>query len=134
MLTLLVLSVLGVWQTDLDRYEEVVFFPSYACRGADGVWRGNARGWLFRDGMPSLDGSAGTLLDIATAVMGTVEPSALLLQRATPFLAQSEPGQRISVRAGGRTFISSPSEAGGYFELPIRLTDKEASELRRDGS
>lgn len=134
MLPLIVIATLGVWTTDLDRDEEVVFFPSYACRDADDVWRANARGWVFEiDSASAIASTLGDGLGIAATAIESVESSALLVQRATPFFVDNERGQRISIRAGGCTFVSGPSEKSGHFVLPVRFTSAQVAELDRTG-
>ncbi len=134
MLMFLIAATLAIGQTDLDRDEEIVFYPVYASRGDDGLWRAAVRGWIFEtDSAPVVVESLCKRFEILASTELSPEEKKLLIERAAPFLVDNERNQRVAIRLADRTLTSEPSEKNGHFLVPVMLQDQQLTLLRSRG-
>lgn len=134
MLIALILALAIPVQTDLDRDEEIIFYPAYACRGDDAHWRAAIRGWIYEiDHAPLIVESLCRRFEIAASADLSDDAKSLLIRRASPFLVDNERNQRVAIRLADRTFTSEPSEKNGRFLMQIMLPDSQVADLRRRG-
>jgi phosphatidate phosphatase APP1 len=116
--------------SELRHDQEVVFFPTMACRGASNCWELDIHGCVYE---PDKRTVALTLLRAALGmehVSMTDAESKMFADRARLFMVDHKGGKEIVIRIGETEFKLPRSEANGHFSSVIQLTDDQVEKLR----
>jgi len=115
-------------ESTIDRDEEVLLFPTFGCRVADGqAWEVEIHGWVYARGHRAE--LLGLLLRALGIDVDELDPAsrALLVERAAWFLVDNESRERVGVRVGeaghaGEQIVSCErSRANGHFTGHARV-------------
>src|SRR5882724_8094128 len=120
--------------SNLKRDQEVVFFPTLACRSGSNCWELNIHGCVYEP-----DRRTVALLIIRAAlglehVSLTPAEDKLFAERARLFMVDHKAGRKIVVRIGDTEFTLPKSGANGHFSTLLQLSDAQAEKLRNLGA
>ena len=116
--------------SNLKRDQEVVFFPTLACRSGSNCWDLNIHGCVYEPEKRTL------ALALIRAALGlehvslTPAENKLFAERARLFMVDHEGGRKIVVRIGDEEFTLPKSGANGHFSTVIQLSDAQVEKLR----
>jgi hypothetical protein len=116
--------------SNLKRDQEVVFFPTLACRSGTNCWDLNIHGCVYEPDKRTI------ALALIRAALGlehvsmTPEEHKLFAERARLFMVDHKGGRKIVVRIGETEFTLPKTGADGNFSTVIRLSDEQAEQLR----
>jgi Phosphatidate phosphatase APP1, catalytic domain len=116
--------------SNLKRDQEVVFFPTLACRSGSNCWDLNIHGCVFEPDKRTL---ALTLIRAALGlehVRLTADENKLFAERARLFMVDHKGGRKIVVRIGDTEFTLPKTGANGDFSTVIQLSDAQVEKLR----
>jgi phosphatidate phosphatase APP1 len=116
--------------SNLKRDQEVVFFPTLACRSASNHWDLNIHGCVYEPDKRTL------ALALIRAALGlenvslTPSENKLFAERARLFMVDHKAGRKIVVRIGDTEFTLPKSGANGHFSTHIQFSDAQVEKLR----
>jgi len=116
--------------SNLKRDQEVVFFPTLACRSASNSWDLNIHGCVYE---PDKRAIALALIRGALGlehVSLTPAENKLFAERARLFMVDHKAGRKLVVRIGDAEFTLPKSGANGHFSTVIQLSDAQVEKLR----
>jgi len=118
----------------LKRDQEVVFFPTLACRSGSNCWDLNIHGCVYEPDKRTV------ALALIRAALGlehvsfTPAENKLFAERARLFMVDHKGGRKIVVRIGDTEFSLPRSEANGHFSTVIQLSDAQVENWRKIGA
>jgi hypothetical protein len=116
--------------SNLKHDQEVVFFPTLACRSTNNCWDLNIHGCVYEPEKRTIE------LALLRAALGLERVSLnsaenkLLAERARLFMVDHKAGRRIVVRIGDTEFTLPKAGENGDFSTIIRLSDAQVEKLR----
>jgi len=116
--------------SNLKRDQEVVFFPTLACRSGSNCWDLTIRGCVYEPDKRTL------ALALIRAALGlehvslTREENKLFAERARLFMVDHKGGRKVVIRIGETEFTLPKTGANGDFSTVIQLSDAQVQELR----
>jgi hypothetical protein len=120
--------------SNLKRDQEVVFFPTLACRCASNCWELNIRGCVYEPDKRTI------ALALLRAGLGlehvslTPAENKLFAERARLFMVDHKEGKKIVVRIGDAEFTLPKTGANGEFSTALQLSDGQVEKLRNLGA
>jgi len=116
--------------SNLKRDQEIVFFPTLACRSGTNCWDLTIHGCVYER-----DKRTVALLLIRTAlglnhVSLTAAETKVFAERARLFMVDHKAGRKIVVRIGETEFTLPKTGANGDFSTIIQLSDAQVEKLR----
>jgi hypothetical protein len=116
--------------SNLKRDQEVVFFPTLACRSTNNCWDLNIHGCVYEPdkrtiALALLRGGLGL-----EHVSLTPAEDKLFAERARLFMVDHKGGSKIIIRIGETEFTLPKSGANGHFNSVIQLSDAQVEKLR----
>ena len=134
LLLLLVCGNANAQISNLKRDQEVVFFPTLACRCASNCWELNIRGCVYEPDKRTI------ALALLRAGLGlehvslTPAENKLFAERARLFMVDHKEGKKIVVRIGDAEFTLPKTGANGEFSTALQLSDGQVEKLRNLGA
>ncbi len=115
-------------RTTVSREDAVVFYPSFAARQADGMWKAVIQGCAFHPRVTWLRGKP--VLGLIRRFM-RVDRAAdeFFRTRMRQFLVNAAAGRMVSITIGDQTFSVGPTDAAGLFRSEITLEDAVAERV-----
>jgi hypothetical protein len=116
--------------SNLKRDQEVVFFPTLACRSGSNCWDLNIHGCVYEPDKRTV------ALALIRAALGlehvslTRDENKLFAERARLFMVDHKGGRKIVVRIGDTEFTLPKTGANGDFSTVIQLSDAQVEKLR----
>jgi phosphatidate phosphatase APP1 len=116
--------------SNLKRDQEVVFFPTLACRSGSNCWDLNIHGCVYEPDKRTV------ALALIRAALGlehvslTPAENKLFAERARLFMVDHKADKKIVVRIGDAEFTLPKSGANGHFSTVIQLSDAQVEKLR----
>lgn len=120
--------------SNLKHDQEVVFFPTLACRSTNNCWDLNIHGCVYE---PDKRTVALALLRAALGlehVSLTPAENKLFAERARLFMVDHKAGREIVIRIGDAEFTLPKSAENGHFSTIIQLSDAQVESLRTLGA
>jgi hypothetical protein len=120
--------------SNLKRDQEVIFFPTLACRCASNSWELNIRGCVYEPDKRTIP------LALLRACLGlehvslTSAEDKLFTERARLFMVDHKEGRKMVVRIGETDFTLPQTGANGEFSTVIQLSDAQIEKLRNPGA
>jgi phosphatidate phosphatase APP1 len=118
----------------LKHDQEVVFFPTLACRSTNNCWELNIHGCVYEPDKRTL------ALALIRAALGlehvslTPAENKLFAERARLFMVDHKAGRKIVVRIGNTEITLPESAENGHFSTVIQLPDTQVESLRALGA
>jgi hypothetical protein len=116
--------------SNLKRDQEVVFFPTLACRSGSNCWDLNIHGCVYE---PDKRTVALAFIRVALGlehVSFTAAENKLFAERARLFMVDHKAGRKIVIRIGETEFTLPKTGANGDFSTVIQLSDAQVEKLR----
>jgi hypothetical protein len=116
--------------SNLKRDQEVVFFPTLACRSGSNCWDLHIHGCVYEPDKRTV------ALALIRAALGlkhvslTSDEGKLFAERARLFMVDHKGGRKIVVRIGDTEFTLPKTGANGDFSTVIQLSDAQVEKLR----
>jgi hypothetical protein len=116
--------------SNLKRDQEVVFFPTLACRSGSNCWDITIHGCVYEPDKRTV------ALALIRAALGlehvslTREENKVFAERARLFMVDHKGGRKIVVRIGETEFTLPKTGANGDFSTVIQLSDPQVEKLR----
>lgn len=116
--------------SNLKRDQEVVFFPTLACRCASNCWELSIHGCVYEPDKRTF------ALALLRACLGlehvslTPVEDKLFAERARLFMVDHKEGRKIVARIGDTEFTLPKTAANGEFSTVIQLSDAQVQKLR----
>ncbi len=117
--------------SNLKRNQEVVFFPTLACRSGSNCWDLNIHGCVYEPDKRTV------ALALIRAALGlehvslTADENKLFAERARLFMVDHKGGRKMVIRIGESEFTLPKTGANGDFSTVIQLSDAQVEKLRR---
>jgi len=116
--------------SNLKRDQEVVFFPTLACRSGSNCWDLTIRGCVYEPDKRTV------ALALIRAALGlehvslTADENKMFAERARLFMVDHKGGRKMVVRIGEAEFTLPKTGANGDFTTVIQLPDAQVEKLR----
>lgn len=116
--------------SNLKHDQEVVFFPTLACRSSSNSWKLDIHGCVYEPDKRTI------ALALLRAGLGlehvslTPAEDKLFAERARLFMVDHKAGRKIVIRIGELEFTLPESGANGHFSTVIELSDAQVENLR----
>jgi hypothetical protein len=117
--------------SNLKRDQEVVFFPTLACRSGSNCWDLNIHGCVYEPDKRTIT------LALIRAALGiehvslTPAENKLFAQRARLFMVDHKADKKIVIRIGDAEFTLPKTGANGDFSTVLHLSDSQVESLRK---
>jgi phosphatidate phosphatase APP1 len=116
---------------DTKRGQQIVFGPSVASVSGPNQWSVRIQGRVFEPAEDSPLRRA--VIDLIAPAVGASDKDPLYRARAGCLVSDSIRDARISVELGDQVVTLPPSNAAGYFDDDVPLTNDQVKLLARDG-